>query len=333
MKRSHIVIAAFMLWSAGLANMCLAQVSAMGVPSASADSTQAQTEFLLVQLKNGAWFYGQVVEWNKKDQTLTLDTDSLGTILFRRKHITRTVPGPITARERLEITGNERAKRNQFLSRRMWRNPFKAPNPHAGRYFFAPSAFQLKKGETNYHNSILISNEVGTALTDDLTVGTNIIFDLGLGLAAKFGRALTSNVHISAGGAVLFPFRSRPAAYITGFVNPIFPVNDGENSTAALVFANVTLGSENRNITFNWCASNAAGFDTNVFNISALLPINEQTWLITENYFQGKPGGMIGSIGIRRFIKRWGFPLDFAFVALPEGYATAFVGATIPINH
>ena len=322
MKTSHIVIGAFILWSASFANICLAQVSAMGVPSASADSTQAQTEFLLVQLKNGAWFYGQVVEWNKKDQTLTLDTDSLGTILFRRKHITRTVPGPITARERLEITGNERAKRNQFLSRRMWRNPFKAPNPHAGRYFFAPSAFQLKKGETNYHNSILISNEVGTALTDDLTVGTNIIFDLGLGLAAKFGRALTSNVHISAGGAVLFPFRS-----------PVFPLNYGENSTAALVFANVTLGSENRNITFNWCASNAAGFDTNVFNISALLPINEQTWLITENYFQGKPGGMIGSIGIRRFIKRWGFPLDFAFVALPEGYATAFVGATIPINH
>ena len=333
MKTSHIVIGAFMLWSASFANICLAQVSAMGVPSASADSTQAQTEFLLVQLKNGAWFYGQVVEWNKKDQTLTLDTDSLGTILFRRKHITRTVPGPITARERLEITGNERAKRNQFLSRRMWRNPFKAPNPHAGRYFFAPSAFQLKKGETNYHNSILISNEVGTALTDDLTVGTNIIFDFGLGLAAKFGRALTSNVHISAGGAVLFPSRSLPAAYITGFVNPIFPVNDGKNSTAALVFANVTWGSENRNITFNWCSSNATGFDTNVFNISALLPINEQTWLITENYFQGKPGGMIGSIGIRRFIKRWGFPLDFAFVALPEGYATAFVGATIPINH
>ena len=204
----------------------------------------------------------------------------------------------------------------------MWRNPFKAPNPHAGRYFFAPSAFQLKKGETNYHNSYLISNEVGTALTDDLTVGTNIIFPLGFGLAAKFGRALTSNVHISAGGAVLFPFRS-----------PVFPLNDGENSTAALVFANVTWGSENRNITFNWCSSNATGFDTNVFNISALLPINEQTWLITENYFQDKPGGMIGSIGIRRFIKRWGFPLDFAFVALPEGYATAFVGATFPINH
>ena len=311
-----------MLWSAGLANICLAQASAMGAPSAAADSTQAQTEFLLVQLKNGAWFYGQVVEWNKKDQTLTLDTDSLGTILFRRKHITRTTTGPITARERLEITGNERAKRNQFLSRSMWRNPFEAPNPHAGRYFFAPSAFQLKKGETNYHNSFLISNEMGTGLTDDLTVGTNIIFNLGFGLAAKFGRALTSNVHISAGGAVLFPSRST-----------VFPVNDGENSTAALVFANVTLGSENRNITFNWWASNALGFDTNRFNISALLPINEQTWLITENYFQDKPGGMIGSIGIRRFIKRWGFPLDYAFVALPEGYATAFVGATIPINH
>jgi hypothetical protein len=114
----------------------------------------------------------------------------------------------------------------------MWRNPFKAPNPHAGRYFFAPSAFQLKKGETDYHNSLLISNEMGTGLTDDLNVGSNILFNLGFGLAAKFGRALTSNVHISAGGAVLFPFHS-----------PVFPVNDGENSTAALVFANVTLGS------------------------------------------------------------------------------------------
>ena len=77
MKTSHIVVGAFMLWSAGLANICLAQAFAMGAPSASADSTQTQTNFLLVQLKNGVWFYGQVVEWNKKDQTLTLDLTSL----------------------------------------------------------------------------------------------------------------------------------------------------------------------------------------------------------------------------------------------------------------
>jgi hypothetical protein len=44
-----------MLCSAGLANICLAQAFAMGAPSASADSTQTQTDFLLVQLKNGAW--------------------------------------------------------------------------------------------------------------------------------------------------------------------------------------------------------------------------------------------------------------------------------------
>ena len=31
MKTSHTVIGAFMLWSFGLANMCLAQASAMGV--------------------------------------------------------------------------------------------------------------------------------------------------------------------------------------------------------------------------------------------------------------------------------------------------------------
>ena len=56
MKTSNIVIGTFMLWSTGLANICIAQVSAMGAPSSAADSTQTQTEFLLVQHKNGQWF-------------------------------------------------------------------------------------------------------------------------------------------------------------------------------------------------------------------------------------------------------------------------------------
>ena len=205
MKTSHIVIAAFMLWSAGLANMCLAQVSAMGVPSASADSTQAQTEFLLVQLKNGAWFYGQVVEWNKKDQTLTLDTDSLGTILFRRKHITRTVPGPNRGRNHRNV-------------------PRETPPEEGARPIRMPGA-KKRQLQYSFHP------------TDDLTVGTNIIFDLN-------GR-LTSNVH--AGGAKKPRGRKRE------------------------------MSPWDRNITFNWCA-NAAGQN------NALLPINEQTWLITENY-------------------------------------------------
>ena len=78
MKTSNIVIGTFMLWSTGLANICIAQVSAMGAPSASADSKQTQTEFLLVQHKNGQWFYGQVIGRNAYYPTLTLDTESPG---------------------------------------------------------------------------------------------------------------------------------------------------------------------------------------------------------------------------------------------------------------
>ena len=344
MKTSHIVIAAFMLWSAGFANICLAQVSAMGVPSASADSTQTQTEFLLVQHKNGQWFYGQVIGRNAYYPTLTLDTESHGIKVFHKRQIIRTVLGPISADERQRITGYEGPKSKRSRSSMKWRRIFETPNPQPGRYFSAPSAFQLKKGEANfrtsfYHdgNRVLLNNELGVGVTNRLTAGTNAILPLGWGVAAKYGVELIPHVHVAAGGGILLPFRDWREERLGYLRTPIFPWRNDKYGSTALVFASMTLGSANRNFTFNWFTSQSAGFDFNVFNVSALLPITESTWLITEQYVADWPGYVFQSLGLRMFNKRWKFMWDFAVDRHKYAWGWTqphfFLSTTIPIKH
>lgn len=349
MKTSHIVIGAFILWSAGLTNVCFAQAPATGTPSASVDSTQSQADFILVQHKSGLWFYGQVVEWNKNDLTLTLDTDSLGTLVLHKWHITRTVPGPIAANERSLITGDAATRSKSFRSS-MWRRRLSAPNPNpqAGRYFFAPSAFQLKKGEVTGRSSfytnddILFANEIGVGLTDQWTIGTTVILPLGYGGGIKYGLELEPYVQIAAGGAFLLPFQSQRRRFYP-FRNPIFPLRDevhglDKYGPTTLVFANFTLGSVHHNITLNWFKSQSVGFDVNVINVSALLPINERTWLITENYFADASGLVVRSLGVRRYSK-WGFQYDFAIYdgkhPIRDWWTgpQVFLSATIPVKY
>ena len=127
-----------MLWSASLANICLAQVSTMSAPSAAADSTQTQTEFLLIQHKNGQWFYGQVIGRNAYYPTLTLDTESHGIKVFHKRQIIRTVLGPISADERQRITGYEGPKSKRSRSLMKWRRIFETHNPGATSLLHRP---------------------------------------------------------------------------------------------------------------------------------------------------------------------------------------------------
>ena len=123
--------------------------------------------------------------------------------------------------------------------------------------------------------------------------------------------------------------------------HPFDPLRDEvygseQYGSTALAFANVTLGSTHRNITFNWFKSQSVGFDVNVFNFSALFPITEQTWLITENYVTSRSGLVIGSLGVRRH-SGWGFQYDFA-LDVEWGncfYCNlgVFLNATIPIKY
>ena len=276
-------------------------------------------EWLLVQLTNGNWFYGEVIE--KTDATIVLNTDILGKVSIQKLDIRRSISGPLTAAKRQEIEDSERAKDQSIGLNNLWPRTAYEPDPNATRYFFAPSAFQLKKGEAYYQNSYGLYNQASTGLSNEFTLGTNVLAPVAIGFTAKFGFEINSKVHISGGGLVLFP---------------IWDLDD----SFGLGFANITFGSENSNITFTM------GTDfrnSSILNFSALVPLNDQTWLITENYrIASRPNGWAGSytnysgivsLGVRRFAQRRGFTWDYALVFLTDaGLVFPFYSLTIPIK-
>ena len=168
----------------------------------------------------------------------------------------------------------------------------------ATRYFFAPSAMQLKDGEGYFQSNIAL-NSVSYGLSDKFTAGAMIGF-LGGGLTAKAGWKVGDKTSVSLGvlGA---------GDFFGELMEPL-----------ALGFINVTRGDDNKNITFNVGCTNAAfgpryedyyspGAASNVndwgttyyypessyrrhprvlmLNISGMVPLTERRWLITENYF------------------------------------------------
>ncbi|MGB1347412.1 MAG: hypothetical protein ACPHZB_04875 [Flavobacteriales bacterium] len=163
----------------------------------------------------------------------------------------------------------------------------------ATRYFFAPSAMQLKDGEGYFQSNIAL-NSVSYGLSDKFTAGAMIGF-LGGGLTAKAGWKVGEKTSVSLGvlGA---------ADFFGELEKPL-----------ALGFINVTRGDNNKNITFNLGCTNrafgrvgrtyyspGAAFNGSYYyypefkyerfpravmlNVSGMAPLTDRIWLITENY-------------------------------------------------
>ena len=167
----------------------------------------------------------------------------------------------------------------------------------ATRYFFAPSAMQLKDGEGYFQSNIAL-NSISYGLSDRFTAGAMIGF-LGGGLTAKAGWQVGEKTKVSLGAL-------GAADFFGELEKPL-----------ALGFINVTRGDDNKNITFNVGCTNTAfrpdyrsyyspgatsednGWATYYYpeseyerypralmlNISGMVPLTERRWLITENYF------------------------------------------------
>ena len=176
-----------------------------------------------------------------------------------------------------------------------------ALNPQSSRYFFAPSGFQLRQGEGYFQSNIAL-NSVSFGVSENITIGGLISF-AGAGGSVKIGKQLSSNTYASFGGI--------------GFMDYY-----GElDRPVGLVFANMTWGTEDRNITFNlgtgtkfedgigqvyayttdsteyyWSPGQydysytITEYDQEwvrplLVNISGMNRISENRWFITENYW------------------------------------------------
>ena len=254
-------------------------------------TTTNNTKYVRLILQNGGMYEGEVLEID--ESTFLINTLQLG-----HMRITKTDIASITY-----ISADEVGQMN------MSSNRTGDINPQATRYFFAPSAMQLKKGEGYYQNAWLIYNQVSYGISNNLTIGMSMT-PVGTGGTVKFGLDISDNFHISAGGIAIIPF--------------------WDDEPVGIGFANMTFGNERKNISIAY--GNAFSDDGNehMLNVSGMLELNYRMWLITENYFLADIS--IISVGFRRASNKRDALWDFSMIALPQEEVAGipWISCTIP---
>jgi hypothetical protein len=187
------------------------------------------------------------------------------------------------------------------------------PNPNATRYLFAPSGFNLKKGEGYYQNSYLVLNSVNYGITDNISIGGSI--------------ELLSTLSTLAEGSF------RPVVLITPKVG--FPVAKDLNMGAGLLFVSIPE-IDNNPLTGAGIAYGIATYGNIEHNATLGLG-----WGFVDGYWAKRPLiNISGMTRIRRNMslvtENWIIPIDNDF---DQGryyevvsYGVRFIGKTISVD-
>ena len=146
-------------------------------------------------------------------------------------------------------------------------------NEHASRYFFAPSAYNLKKGELYGATNYFLAYDFQYGITDN--------FSLGMGSTVAF-----------------IPFYITPKLSFKVGENSRISVGDilvlgtwGTQFTANLAYGVYTYGNSNSNVSLGlaYLSSSGAEIDSKlsqpVINISAMAKLSDYMYIVSENYF------------------------------------------------
>ena len=186
-------------------------------------------------------------------------------------------------------------------------------NPHATRYFFAPSAINLEKGEGYYQNAYLIFNSFNVGVTDNFSIGG------GLEILSLFGSMVSNNDF----APIFFvtPKLSFKASDKFHYGMGVFYVNaprifsDDEREGAGITYAMGTYGDSNRNITLGaGLAFVGAEFSSEpIITACALSRISRRTAFVTENWLLANNGTInaVYSYGFRFFGEKIAVDLGF----------------------
>ena len=240
--------------------------------------------FVRIVLNDGGVRLGQML--SEDADVIRLQTKNLGEL---------NIPKYLVS-QMMDLTGSEYDRLSTSRASRTGRI-----NPQSSRYFFAPSGIQLKQGEGYFQSNIAL-NSVSIGVTDNITVGGLLSF-VGAGASLKVGKEIADGVYASFGG---IGFKD----YIGELDRPI-----------GLMFANITWGTEDRNLTLNigtgtkvetgiapqtWAITDSIVYDWDpnnpryeytiseydqgwvrplLISVSGMVQISDFKWLITENYY------------------------------------------------
>ena len=191
-------------------------------------------------------------------------------------------------------------------------NEYWFENPNATRYLFGPSAFNLKKGEGYYQNTMLLLNSFNVGITDYFSIGGGIEFlstfiTLSQGnfnpiiyFTPKVGFSVADNIHV--GGGVLL-------ASIPQF-------GETSNTGLGMLYGLGTYGNLDHNVTatIGWGSVDGNSFNKPLITVSGMTRVAKKTALVTENWLIPTDSSYepIFSYGVRFFGEN--IAVDLAFI-------------------
>lgn len=235
------------------------------------------TKIFKIELNDGSIYIGSILQ--KDSVSLVLKTLSIPKIEI-----------PVSS-----VKSIDEVDKSNFKNGSYW-----YPNPHATRYFYAPSAIGLKKGEGYYQNTYLLLNSFNVGITNHISIGgglellsTFIAKDPIFFITPKVGFKVSEKFH--AGGGLLF-------TRIPG-------------TTLGTIYGTGTYGSKDHNITssLGWGFVDGEFSQRPILTLSGMTRISKRAALVSENWLIPTDGyyGLF-SYGVRFFGEK--IAVDLAFI-------------------
>jgi hypothetical protein len=266
---------------------------------------EADSTLMKVETTDGNKYIGTIL--SETNETLTLKTDHLGKLTFKKSNIVRITP----------VQGG------QVKNGVLW-----SDNPQATRYFWTPNGYGLKKGEAYYQNVWIFFNQFSVGVTDNFSMGAGLVplflfagSPTPVWITPKLSIPIRKDEFNLGGGALLGT------------------VLGEESEGFGIVYGMTTFGSRDKNISVGIGYGYAGGewADTPTFSISGIVRTGQNGYFMSENYYidTGEDPLMLISLGGRRIVNRTGidFGLFIPFVAgLDNFIAIPWLGLSAPLN-
>lgn len=265
----------------------LVLLSVIATDSRAQDTTATRPVSATIFLKDGTQLRGQIL--SETAETVRIKTDNLGELTLTLDKIDRI----------------ERQEEGFYRNGKYW---FR--NPNSTRYFFAPSALPLRKGEGYYQNAYVFVNSASVGVTDHFTMGGGFVLNPTfcdwqvLFLTPKVSFPSRSNVTFGVGAIAIGIFnRSYEYDYTSGQ-----ETSSGIDLTVAGIgYGIATFGDAERNgsVGLGWGFAGDEIGPRPVLNLSYMTRVGRKVGLLTENWIfiptAGDPAVALLSGGARFF--------------------------------
>lgn len=284
----------------------------------------------LIEIKDGTKLMAKVLDMDSA--VLTLRTPLFDQIKLPLKNVNSIRPANLSATQLKNFNEHKSDSKTTFLA---------LENPHPTRYFFSPSAYQLKKGERYYQNAYLFVNSWNYGISEHFSMGFGLEvlttirsltdgFDVlpSFFITPKWGYKISDNLNLGFGA-------------LAGIMPELF---EEENQLFGVAYGLATYGNMDNNITLGLgegkFISSADGRP--LVTLSAMLRMGKKMTFVTENWFMPyekeeyhystymtyytytKKYETLFSYGLRYFERNFSF--DFGFINNQDITQFLFIG-------